>query len=70
MNFATKRLSRAQQLSLVGATIFYVVAGTLHFIKPEIFKDWSRTLGSDRPLHFFDPLPRVILDSRRMWLHL
>ena len=32
-----QRLSRTQQLSLVGATIFYVVAGTLHFIKPEIY---------------------------------
>ena len=32
-----QRLSRPQQLSLVGAAIFYVVAGTFHFIKPEIY---------------------------------
>ena len=32
-----QRLSRIQQLSLVVATIFYVFAGTLHFIKPEIY---------------------------------
>ncbi len=32
-----QRLSRAQQLSLIAATIFYVVAGALHFIKPDIY---------------------------------
>ena len=32
-----QRISRTQQVSLVGAAIFYVLAGSLHFIKPGFY---------------------------------
>ena len=32
-----KRLSTAQGIGLMAAAIFYVVAGTLHFIKPAVY---------------------------------
>jgi uncharacterized membrane protein len=32
-----KSLSTAQSIGVVSASIFYVVAGTLHFIKPDAY---------------------------------